>query len=135
MEMTLTAEQWDEPAPKCPKCTSRTQQDFKPFAIAGSASAKAHALAEDIAANDYNVANMTDARKEGDVPKVRYRDQSKDLSSQWTVAGEALQKAVAHGRQNRIKYGSGLDVLQSNLKSGKEPDLIEASKKRLIRVY
>jgi hypothetical protein len=54
--------------------------------------------------------------------------------SLWGIAREALEAAVAGGRQTRLKYGSGLDVLQANLKSGAQPDLIELSKRRSPRV-
>jgi hypothetical protein len=42
---------------------------------------------------------------------------------------------MAAGRQTRLKHGSGLDILQANLKSGVEPDLIEVSKRRAMRVW
>jgi hypothetical protein len=45
-----------------------------------------------------------------------------------------LEAAVTEGRQTRLKYGSGLDVLQAHLKSGAQPDLIELSKRRSPRV-
>jgi hypothetical protein len=35
----------------------------------------------------------------------------------------------------RLKYGSGLDVLQHNIKTGAEPDLVEISKRRAMRVF
>jgi hypothetical protein len=67
---------------------------------------------------------------------VRYKDTSGTIpASQWTAAQETLQAAVASGRQTRLKHGSGLDVLQSNLKSGAEPDLIEKSKQRMIKLW
>jgi hypothetical protein len=59
--------------------------------------------------------------------------------SSWSIAREALElgemfeAAVASGRQTRLKYGSGLDVLQANLKSGAQPDLIELSKRKSPR--
>jgi putative FmdB family regulatory protein len=139
MEVTLSAEQWDEPAPDCPACAARAmQQQFRPVAITGSPSARAHALAEDIAANDYHVANMGDARKEGDTPNVRYKDQSPSSlpSSTWSGVNQAtLEQAIANGRHTRLNFGSGLDILQSNLKSGAEPDLIANSKRRAMRVW
>jgi len=139
MTVTLDYEQWDDPPPDCPRCAQRPMnQEFKPVAINGSPSARAHAIAEDIAANDYHVANMTDARKEGDVPKVRYKDSNPASvpASAWSgVPPAALEAAMASGRQTRLNFGSGLDVLQSNIKSGVEPDLIEISKRRAMRVY
>jgi hypothetical protein len=56
------------------------------------------------------------------------------IASWWGIAREVLEAAVAGGRQTRLKYGSGLDVLQANLKSGAQPDLIELSKRRSPRV-
>lgn len=112
------------------------RQEFRPVAIGGSVSSRAHSIAEDIASNDYHVGDMDVARKEGDVTKVRYKDQNGSVvSSQWTAARETLEQAVALGRQSRLKYGNGLDVLQAGLKTGVQPDLIEASKKRLIKVW
>ena len=139
MEVTLSAEQWEEPPPEWPAWAARAmQQQFRPIAITGTPSARAHALAEDIAANDYHVANMTDARKEGDVPKVRYKDQppSSLPASTWSgVSAATLNEAMAAGRHTRLNYGSGLDVLQANIKNGTEPDLIENSKRRAMRVW
>ena len=43
--------------------------------------------------------------------------------------------AIAAGRANRLRYGSGLDVLQHNLKTGVQPDLIELSKRRSIKLH
>jgi hypothetical protein len=48
--------------------------------------------------------------------------------SSWDIARELLEAAVADGRQTRLKYGSGLDVLQAL------PKLIELSKRRSPRV-
>lgn len=149
MDVVLSMDQVDDPPPPCPKCAMRghppspgmpsygqMRQEFKPFAIGGSATAKAHALAEDIAANDYNVGDIQIARKEGDNNKVRYKDQSAVIApSQWTVARDTLEHAIASGRQSRLRHGSGLDVLQENLKSGAEPDLIENSKRQSIKVW
>jgi putative FmdB family regulatory protein len=139
VEVTLSMEQWDEPPPECPACAARAmQQQFRPVAITGSPSARAHALAEDIAANDYHVANMGDARKEGDVPKVRYKDQSPSSlpSSTWSGVPQAtLEQAIASGRHTRLNFGSGLDILQNNIKTGAEPDLIANSKRRAMRVW
>jgi hypothetical protein len=111
-------------------------QEFKPVAITGSPSSRAHALAEDIAGNDYHVADMSDARREGDVPKVRYKDNAASVApSSWGAAEQTIQQAIAAGRETRVKYGSGLDILQANIKSGAEPDLIELSKRRSPRIY
>jgi hypothetical protein len=46
-----------------------------------------------------------------------------------------LEGAIAAGRQMRVKHGSGLDVLQANLKSGAQKDLIEISKQRSVKVW
>ena len=138
MEVTLTAEQWDQSAPECPACSARRmRQEFKPVALGGSNYAKARSIAEDIAANDYHVGNMTTDLKQGDQRKVTYKDQHAATSQQstWGVAQEALQGAIAEGRKTRLNYGSGLDVLQSNLKSGLEPDLIEISKRRSMKIW
>jgi len=138
MTVTLDADQWDEPPPDCPVCERRLRQEFKPIAINGSPSARAHAIAEDIAANDYHVADMTDARRENEVPKVRYKDQSLSTLPQSTWSGvpaATLEQAISSGRHTRLNFGSGLDILQSNIKNGIEPDLIEISKRRAMRVY
>lgn len=136
VELTLSAEQWDDPPPVCPVCSGRPmQQEFRPVAITGSPSARAHAIAEDIAGNDYHVADMQPEHRPEGIPKVRYKDASPAQSSTWGAATETIQAAMAYGRQTRMQYGSGLDILQNNIKSGKEPDLIELSKKRSIRIY
>lgn len=138
IEVTLAAEQWDDPAPNCPDCASRAmQQQFRPVAITGSPSARANAIAEDIIANDYKVADINRGNREGDVPKVRYKDEPLSLpSGNWGgVQPAALQQAIASGRQNRLEFGSGLDVLQANIKNGSEPDLLEISKRRAMKVW
>lgn len=137
MEVTLTAEQWDNPSPECPACSARQmQQQFRPVAIGGSNHAKAARIAEDIAATDYHVADMSLDGKGGQ-NKVRYKDQNQNTAqaSSWGVAQEALQGALQAGRQNRLLYGNGLDVLQTNIRNGTEPDLIEMSKKRSIKIW
>ena len=138
MTVTLTYEQWDEPAPPCPRCAENNmRQEFKPVALGGSNVAKAHGIAEDILANDYHVADVQREHRMEGTPKTRYKDAGATPSqsgSSWGVAQQTLQEAVAAGRETRMKYGSGLDVLQANIKSGAEPDLIELSKRRSIRV-
>jgi hypothetical protein len=111
------------------------RQEFKPVAIGGSVQSRAVALAEDIAANDYHVADMR-ARGDGEAQKVRYKDQTSQIpQSSWTAAHDTIQTAIALGRQTRLQHGSGLDVLQSALKSGDQPDLIELSKRRAMRIW
>ena len=138
MEVTLKARQWKKPPPDCPVCAQNAmQQQFKPVAIGGSHSARAHAVAENIIANDYQVADMSDdGRKAGGTPNVRYKDQQAPLpSANWSAAPAMLAEAVAIGRQTRLKHGSGLDLLQANIKSGAEPDLIENSKRLSMRIW
>lgn len=135
MTVELTAEQWDAEPPECPRCTNVTYQEFVPVGIGGSVRGKATALALDIAEKDYGVADIqADGKLEGR-PKVRFKDVSEENKSSWGTAQAALAQAVTLGRETRMKYGSGLDVLQANLKSGAQPDLIEASKRRSIRVW
>jgi hypothetical protein len=138
IELTLAAEDWDAPPPECPTCARQPmQQDFKPFAIGGSISGKAHAIAEDIASNDYHVADIQRERRPEGTPKVRYKDAGSTpaQATNWGATSEALSMAIAAGRETRLNYGSGLDVLQANIKSGVEPDLIELSKRRSIKVF
>jgi endogenous inhibitor of DNA gyrase (YacG/DUF329 family) len=144
LEVELSLEEYDALPPECPNCQADDmQQEFKPFAIGGSARAKAVKLAEDIMEKDYGVADAKVEGKEGGTPTVRYKDVTIDQARQamataapstWTAGNETLQTAMAYGRQTRLKHGSGLDVLQHNLKNGSEPDLIEISKRRAIRV-
>jgi hypothetical protein len=141
-EVTLTLEQWEDPPPDCPACAQQGMvQEFRPPAIVGSARARATAVAEDIAANDYHVADMQTDHREGSRPKVRLKDKVPNPSD-WGKAGDgsvitrqALEHAMALGRQTRLRYGDGLEVLQSNIKSGAEPDLIAESKKRSARIW
>jgi 2-hydroxychromene-2-carboxylate isomerase len=112
------------------------QQEFKPVALGGSASTKAHTIAEDIIRNDYHVADFNREHRREGTPKVRYTDQnSRNDRSSWGTAHAALETAIASGRQIRQQYGSGLDVLQANLKSGAQRDLIAASKERSIKIW
>lgn len=138
MTVTLSAEQWDKPAPNCPICSTQSLvQDFQPVpTIGGSARSKAEKLTEDILEKDYHVGDIQRDRQQESTPKVRYKDQPLPAdASRWVGSREALEGAVAAGRQSRLKYGSGLDVLQQNLKTGAQPDLIEISKRRAMRVY
>lgn len=136
MNVTLTMEQVDDPAPDCPVCQpGRMQQDFKPIAIGNSVRGAAEKLTENILREDYGVANMQrDHRPESTPTQVRYQTPPAN-PSRWGIAREALEAAVSAGRQSRMKHGSGLDILQQNLRSGAEPDLIALSKKRAMRVY
>ena len=138
LEVTLTARQWKRAPPECPVCArSAMQQEFKPVAINGSHAAKASAIAEDILANDYQVADMDDeGRRYGQTPKVRYKDQTANLpTANWSAAPAILQQGIAIGRQTRMEHGSGLDVLQHNIKTGVERDLIADSKRRAMKVW
>ena len=138
MEVVLAAEQWDAPPPSCESCDARMGQEFKPPAIGGSISMRAHRVAEDILANDYQVADVKFDNRQGGTPKVRYRDQTAaTIGSSWQGANQLLEQAVAIGKQTRREAGGfdGLDMLKANLASGAQPDLIEASRKRAIKVW
>jgi hypothetical protein len=143
IEVVLAADEWDAPPPSCEACDAHDmQQEFKPPAIGGSVRGKAAAITEDIIANDYNVANVKFDNRRGGVPKVRYKDETPNLpKGAWQAAQQTLQQAVDLGRQHRHhRYtdgpqGNGLDVLQSALNSGEQPDLIAASKRRAIKVW
>jgi hypothetical protein len=137
MDVVLTMEQVDDPPPECPMCErrERMQQEFKPVAITGKKIVRAADLAEDIIQNDYNVADMNRPHA-GEQRKIRYKDQVAAYpASHWQLAQGALEGAIAAGRQMRLKHGSGLDVLQANLKSGAQKDLIEVSKQRSVKVW
>ena len=143
MEVILSAEEWDSPLPSCEACDAREMnQEFRPPAIGGSLRGKAARIAEDIMANDYNVANASFGNRQGGVPKVRYKDQSPNLPpGAWQQAQATLQQAVDIGKSHRQhRYsegpqGNGLDVLKAALDSGQQPDLIAASKRRAIKVW
>jgi hypothetical protein len=135
-------EQVDDPPPPCPACANREMaQEFKPVAIGGSTVGKAVKLAETIAHEDYGVADMQHDTRRGGVPKVRYKDQGTPLQQQqmssWGAPGALLETAVGVGRQTRLASGgyNGVDVLQKMLKDGTQPDLIEASKRRAMKVW
>jgi hypothetical protein len=93
------------------------------------------ALAEDIAAKDYGIADMQMQRKEGSTPKVRYKDDTRSKisgggSSGWGgVNPEALEAAVAQGRSTRLQHGSALDTIKNM------PDYIANSKKLSVKVW
>lgn len=110
---------------------------FTPPAIGGSVRARAARIAEDIAANDYGVANINFEHREGGAPQVRYKDQTASaMPAQWQGRRELLERAISIGKQNRRDFGlDGLDILKRNLAGGEQPDLIEASKKKAIRVW
>ena len=136
MDVVLSSDDWEAPPPDCPACAAREmRQEFRPVAIGGSNRARAVALAEDIAAKDYNVADMKVEGREGGRPKVRYKDQTGIAPSSWTSPQGVFEQAIAIGRQTRIQHGSGLDVLQHALKTGAQPDLIAESRKRAIKVW
>jgi len=141
MEVELRSDQWDEAAPMCPNCIERHDgfsvgtpmgQEFKPPAIGGSAVGIAAKMAEHIAEHDYGVADFQ-SRGEGEAAKVRYRNTNPGERSAWNGQRAALEQAIAIGRENRIRHGSGLEALQHGLRNGAQPDLIELSKRRLMR--
>lgn len=136
IDVELSSEQWNVEPPDCPRCAGTPLvQDFKPVAIGGSNIARATELAHTIAAEDYGVADLQSPSRSGRA--VRYKDQGADAipASSWAAAGGQLQQAIALGRETRIKYGSGLDVLQGALKSGAQRDLIADSKRRSIKTW
>lgn len=130
MTVELRSDQWDQEPPECPACAGREMgQHFSPPAIGGSARSRATDLALDIAERDYHVSDIqADGKPEGR-PKVRYKDVQSGGSSSWGMHSEALSQAVTLGRQTRLQHGSGLDIIKGM------PDLIEASKKRSMRVW
>lgn len=134
MEVELRAEQWDQPPPDCPVCATRTYQEFVPPAIGGSNRSKATDLAHKIAQEDYGVSDIRMARERGDKAQVRFKDATQPPST-WGAQNAALEQAIALGRENRLRYGSGLEVLQRSLKDGTQPDLIEVSKRRSAKVW
>ena len=139
MEIELPSDQWDAPPPSCDLCDARTGQEFKPPAIGGSVSMRAHRITEDIIAKDYQVADVKFDNREGGKPKVRYKDQSStQLQSTWGgQIANAVETAITIGKQNRRENGGfdGLDMLKKSLDSGAQPDLIEASRRRAIKVW
>jgi hypothetical protein len=139
MEVVLSADQWDAPPPSCDACDARMGQEFKPPAIGGSISMRAHRVVEDIIANDYGVADVKFDNRQGGTPKVRYKDQSPtQLQSTWGgQISNALETAMAIGKQTRRESGGmdGLDMLKANLASGAQPDLIEASRRKALKVW
>ena len=140
MEVTLTQEEWEKPPPSCEACDARAMnQEFRPFGIGGSVRARAAQITESIIANDYGVANFQSDRRQGGTPKVRYKDQTADvLPSDWQKAQHQsiLETAIGIGKQNRRQFGAdGLDILKRNIQSGAQTDLIEASKRRAIKVW
>ena len=142
IEVTLTMEQVDEPPPDCPKCAAiPMQQEFKPIAIGGSVAARAHKLAETIAHEDYGVADMQTASRQGDVTKHRLKDQGNAMQqaqvSTWGASGGLMDTAIAIGRQTRMASGgySGVDTLHRMLKDVTQADLIEVSKQRSMKVW
>jgi hypothetical protein len=138
MEVVLSAEEWNAPPPSCEACDAREmRQEFKPPAIGGSIRMRAARIAEDIIANDYHVANFQSDRREGGTPKVRYKDQTAaTLPAAWQGGNPMLEQAIAIGKQTRRESGAdGLDILKRSLAEGTQPDLIEASKKKAIKVW
>jgi hypothetical protein len=138
MEVVLSAEEWNAPPPSCEMCDAREmRQEFKPPAIGGSIRSRAARITEDIIANDYQVANFQSDRREGGTPKVRYKDQTAAmLPAAWQGGNQMLEQAVAIGKQTRRESGAdGLDILKRSLADGTQPDLIEASKRKAIKVW
>lgn len=138
MDVVLDSADWDAPPPECPACEQREtmRQEFKPVAIGGSLRSRAVAIAEDIASNDYKVADLS-SRGEGEPTKHRLKDQQgPPTAAAWAAHTAVLEQAISIGRQTRIESGgNGLDVLQGALKSGAQKDLIAESKKRSIKVW
>jgi hypothetical protein len=138
IEVTLTAEEWEKPPPSCEACDRRAMnQEFKPPAIGGSVRSRAAAITESIIANDYGVANFQSDHRQGATPKVRYKDQSASvLPSDWKATEghrAVLETAISIGKAHRGR--DGLDILKRGLAAGTQVDLIEASKRKAIKVW
>ena len=136
MRVTLTMDQVDDPPQECERCAAHptTSQQFSAPAIVGKNHVRAKDVALAIAEQDYGLEDMSErACSYGEKPAVRYKDTSptggKENSAYWNTARENLEAAVSIGRQTRLKYGSGLDVIKEM------PDLIEISKKRSARIW
>jgi len=137
IEVALASDEWDRPPPACSVCEARMHQEWKAPGTLGNAT-RAMNLAQKIAEEDYGVTNYKSDGREGGVGKATYKDQrpSGATPSNWVGANrEMLEGAISLGRQSRLKYGSGLDVLEANLKSGAQPDLIEMSKRKAMKVW
>lgn len=136
LEVTLRFDQWDDPPPPCPKCSTQLDIDFRPIALGGSNRARAAKLAESIAEQDYGVADFKSDGRVGGRTKHRLRDQTKSSPVAWGATQEIIATAAALGRETRLKHGGdGLDMLQRALKDGSQPDLIELSKKRSMKIW
>jgi putative FmdB family regulatory protein len=138
IEVTLPSRDWNADPPDCPHCAeAQMRQEFAPPRIIGSNGTKARDLAQTIANEDYHVADIQMDHRAESTPKVRYKDEqpTRHTNSTWGVAHAALESAIVAGRQTRLQYGSGLDILQQGLKDGSQPDLIEMSKRRCMRIY
>lgn len=136
----LTMAEADAEPPDCPHCQGISRQEFQPVAIAGVMAQHREAavqMAVKVAKEDYGVEDMT--IRKGELPKVRYRDKpgASDLgSSSWVGPNrDMLQAGLREGRAVREQFGSGLDVLQGNLQRGSQPDLIELSKRKSMKVW
>ena len=135
MDVQLTSDQVDDPPPACPMCAQRTNQEFRPVAIGGSAGSRAAKIAETIAEQDYGVSNMK-LDGQGGRNKITYAGTNPGQASTWGAAQGALQTALAVGRQTRMENGgTGIDILQRSLKDGTQADLIEISKRRSARIW
>lgn len=137
IKQELPGEAWKAGPPSCPSCDRKEmQQDFRPIAISNGNIRRASKLTEDILENDYNVADIQAGTREGDRAKVRYKEPKPSRvanPSSWGWEHTKMQEAMAIGRHTRTNYGDGLDVLQSVLKSGHQPDLLAESKKAMIK--
>jgi hypothetical protein len=137
--VTLRYDQVDDEPPDCPRCAVVMQQDFKPVAVHGvkaqdNDAARKRAL--DIAVNDLGVENINIEAREGSTPKVTYKNQPPTPPSNWVGPNvDMLNGAMREGRIMRQQHGSGLDVLAHNLSTGAQPDLIEVSKRRSMKVW
>lgn len=137
IEVVLTADQWDASPPSCEACDAHEMnQEFYPPAIGGSVASRAARITEDIIANDYRVSNLTLDRK-GGPNKVTYKDQTPStMDASWqSISGQRsmLETAISIGKAHRGR--DGLDILQKNLRDGTQVDLVEASKRKSIRVW
>lgn len=137
-EVTLTFAQADDPPPDCPHCAVATVQEFKPLAIVGSIKARAADLAQTIAHEDYHATDIEVDYRQESVPKVRFKDQTSSAPpSVWTGGNAMLAQALAFGRQARMQSGgeSPIESLKRSIANGSQPDLIEVSKRRAMRIW
>lgn len=127
LEVVLTMAEWEAPPPDCPNCAAATEQQFKPFAVGGSAQVRAAKIAQEIAEKDLGLTNF-ELGRHGAPAAPGYGHQAPKPPP--GIDSQAVLKSMLGSGQAQIDPSRGgrgfsaLRQLQDGIRDGTVPDLV-----------